>query len=332
MLNCMKLPKSVAEVVLSLFALLLVNKLDAQVFPMADDDSRWGYHIDYRYELFPGFYQKEINYYAVKLLGDSLINDSIFHKIYTKLYRSSASGPEANYDSSFVDNRFEHDGTYLYEDENGLYYSYGNRARLDLIWNYNWEAGDTIPENTLHRQFWDMKIDSVTLYIDGTSVPRKQWYVSLLGNEGTGIEFYDKWEPTSFISGIGSFDNNGGGFIFGFNLNEYPEWQFYKMDCYAYKGENLIRTCSDQVLSIHEQQELSLELYPNPVKNGLLHLNTDFRGSLKLYDLHGRELLQAQVQSGSQGVELSHLETGIYTLVLESDAGGQVVRRVQLEK
>lgn len=97
-------------------------------------------------------------------------------------------------------------------------------------------------------------------------------------------------------------------------------------------GKSVYGTCADAVLSIKEPAELSLELYPNPVTNGLLHLKTDFRGSLNLFDLQGRELLKAQVQFGSQNVELSHLETGVYTLVLESDAGGQVVRRVQLEK
>lgn len=315
----MKFPRRIAPILFSFLALLFVTRLEAQFFPMADEDSRWTYSSSNSYEVSPGFWQRNTTTYETWVYGDTLINDSLFHQIWSRVIGKTASGPDGNYDSSFIDKK-AFKGSYLYEDESiGLFVADPAGRSLRMVWDYTWTAGDTIPNEIVQAPTF-LLIDSVSIFRDKVGRDRKQWFVSMPDN--AGLRWVDDTEPASFISGIGTFDRNGGGFIHGFNIEgNGMGWPHTYMGCYAYKGQSVIRTCPEQVLSIHEQQELSLELYPNPVTNGLLQLKTDFTGSLRLFDSQGKEVYQSKFERSKQEFDLRGLNQGLYMALIDSENG-----------
>ena len=315
----MKFPRSITPFIFTFLTLLFVTKLEAKFFPLADEDSRWTYSSSNSYEVSPGFWQRNTTTYETWVYGDTLINDSLFHQIWTRVIGKTASGPDGNYDSSFTDKKAYKD-IYLYEDETvGFFMVDTSNRTLIMVWDYNWEAGDTIPENGWHTPT-ELIVDSVGIYRDKGGRDRKQWFVSI--PENVGMLWADRSEPASFISGIGTFNRNGGGFIHGFNIEGNGKgWNHTYLDCYGYKGQSVIRTCPERVLSIHEQQELSLELYPNPVTNGLLQLQTDFKGSLRLFNSQGKEVYQSKFERSKQEFDLRGLNQGLYMALIDSENG-----------
>lgn len=81
-----------------------------------------------------------------------------------------------------------------------------------------------------------------------------------------------------------------------------------------------------EVISIRNTQasDVSLTLYPNPVRNNLTVENGE--GKVTIHSYAGRLLMETQVTDKTQNVDVSGLPTGMYILTVEK-ANGQIVSR-----
>ncbi|MFY7838730.1 MAG: T9SS type A sorting domain-containing protein [Lacibacter sp.] len=69
-----------------------------------------------------------------------------------------------------------------------------------------------------------------------------------------------------------------------------------------------------KTISLVNNNHSKLLIYPNPVTNGILNLQTQQAGSISLYNSSGALVLKQLVTAGSQQINVSNLPAGIYTL------------------
>lgn len=68
-----------------------------------------------------------------------------------------------------------------------------------------------------------------------------------------------------------------------------------------------------------------ITVYPNPVQNGTLYVSSTVNcRNIRLTDVLGRQILDAEVQGYMQTLDLGTLAPGIYLLIIDTDAGRQV--------
>ena len=72
-------------------------------------------------------------------------------------------------------------------------------------------------------------------------------------------------------------------------------------------------------LSINENSTKIFTIYPNPINEGMLHINSDniFSRSIEIYDLSGKKVFSAN--SISDRVDISFLKTGVYFSKVKSN-------------
>ncbi len=68
-----------------------------------------------------------------------------------------------------------------------------------------------------------------------------------------------------------------------------------------------------------KEQKNGVLVYPNPVENGIMNVQSAEQGLLFLYDLSGREIAQFNIQKGKNRLELS-IPTGMYFVVMECNS------------
>jgi hypothetical protein len=68
-----------------------------------------------------------------------------------------------------------------------------------------------------------------------------------------------------------------------------------------------------------KEQKDGVLVYPNPVENGQLSVQSIEQGLLFLYDLSGREIAQFNIQKGKNRLGLS-IPTGMYFVVMECNS------------
>lgn len=66
--------------------------------------------------------------------------------------------------------------------------------------------------------------------------------------------------------------------------------------------------------------KLQTNLYPNP-SHGTINIQSQLPGSLKIYDINSRLVLETQLTHGQNTIDISQLENGIY--VVEVEVGGR---------
>ncbi|WP_422106620.1 T9SS type A sorting domain-containing protein [Winogradskyella sp.] len=98
--------------------------------------------------------------------------------------------------------------------------------------------------------------------------------------------------PTSLIASFGGFD--------------------YEFDIECRNNEELVLTVTNQTLAVSDEDELVIELYPNPTKDFVSITNTTV-DRVVIYDINGREVLETTKTHFS----IEHLENGIYFFRVE---------------
>lgn len=89
---------------------------------------------------------------------------------------------------------------------------------------------------------------------------------------------------------------------------------------------------NSSTISVIEQEEVSLEIYPNPTKGQLqLNIAQDFdQAQFSLVDLQGKMVFSEMIESKETSIDLSHLAKGAYIFVLDVDGnishGKQVIQ------
>jgi len=90
------------------------------------------------------------------------------------------------------------------------------------------------------------------------------------------------------------------------------------------------RALSDVTLRVERNAINGFRLYPNPVTNGVLRINTldNAQKSIKIYDLLGKQILSKRMTG--QELNVSRLNTGIYILKV-SENGKTVTRKLVIK-
>ena len=75
----------------------------------------------------------------------------------------------------------------------------------------------------------------------------------------------------------------------------------------------------------------SLKVYPNPVTDGILNVVVPegAMGVLSIYNMAGGKVLERVASEGTQTINVSNLQAGIYLLAVNTAEGKQVVKVVK---
>ncbi len=79
-----------------------------------------------------------------------------------------------------------------------------------------------------------------------------------------------------------------------------------------------------------KDKDLFLKIYPNPV-NDILTIQTKEKGKLTLYDVKGQVLIEKNVQSNQNEIDISHFANGLYILVFSTEKE-QIYQKVIVSK
>jgi hypothetical protein len=79
-------------------------------------------------------------------------------------------------------------------------------------------------------------------------------------------------------------------------------------------------------------EESNMLVYPNPAKDKLQIANITPNTDIRLYDALGRIVLQLRCGQSFTTLQLGHLPSGIYELLITNSAGERTVKKVQIRK
>ena len=216
-------------------------------------------------------------------------------------------------------------GDYLfYQDGNQVYYRWQDSLRL--IYDYDVEEGDTVRfemfewpeedevfENTL-------VVDDISYVMAGMDSLKR---IACRIVEGQGALYTQYY---TYLERMGSTRTLVEDLTYAVPLNYVPEWlRCYQDDEVSYQTERFLLTaeegqgCDYRMPNATEEVQAGVEVsvFPNPVSEGVLHIQTDYAGRYMatLYNAYGQAV---QVREGQGGMQLpvAHLPAGSYRLVL----------------
>jgi hypothetical protein len=74
-----------------------------------------------------------------------------------------------------------------------------------------------------------------------------------------------------------------------------------------------------QTVSHQRATALIISIFPNPVRDGKLHIVATKPGTVRIFNQVGQQVLQASVSEGSQVIDISLLTSGIYLINQEAE-------------
>jgi len=113
-----------------------------------------------------------------------------------------------------------------------------------------------------------------------------------------------------------------------------PEFPLFKSGSFSlsitYKGCTYFSDCLDFIRSsTSEPNNEIISAYPNPVMN-MLELFSPKDGVLTFRDISGREVWRTQVSRGSNKIDCSSLQPGLYLLSISSDSSRHQIKVVKM--
>jgi putative aminopeptidase FrvX len=83
--------------------------------------------------------------------------------------------------------------------------------------------------------------------------------------------------------------------------------------------------------TVKEEAAIDLKLYPNPT-TGIFNVTTPIAGTLSVYTIDGKELLQQKIASGVSSLSLpNNIPAGFYTCMFMGTDGGVTIIRLVYE-
>ncbi|MBL4904492.1 MAG: T9SS type A sorting domain-containing protein [Flavobacteriaceae bacterium] len=82
----------------------------------------------------------------------------------------------------------------------------------------------------------------------------------------------------------------------------------------------------DNVVSVSKESINEFTVYPNPATN-VLNIDGEHLISFTIYDLNGRAVVNTDLQQ-TQAIDISHLESGVYTVNIRSEKGEYVEKLI----
>ena len=82
--------------------------------------------------------------------------------------------------------------------------------------------------------------------------------------------------------------------------------------------DDLSWTCFTTLSNNNFSLSNNFEIYPNPINNGLFHINTEEDLMVSIFDLSGKKLLSKAVNSNDNRLDVSEFNSGIYIIIINN--------------
>jgi hypothetical protein len=290
---------------LLLFTIISANTFSQNVFP--ESDAIWNIQID----------GKE-HYYG--LSGDTIINDTIYNKLYL-----------LNDTTLIIDSGDEYIGGFRQE-EKKVYFRPNLPADLfpqypqeTLLYDFSKNVGDTIWHNivtNLHIHYWSIgeNISASIIYnirdTENGKIYESIQYLHL--DDGSLVETgrNDFW-----IENIGSLNSGLFWFLSQKTLSGTPK---FRLACFK-QGDELkyldpdCKSCFSYTTGILEKNMIRLEVIQENTFIKIKGENAYFPCQLKIFNLMGQPIFEKTIHSPNEKVLINHWGLGLYRIEKERE-------------
>ena len=233
-----------------------------------------------------------------------------------------------------------------------LHYAYGGKGNYINIWNFNWDIGDTISNdstwvgypmfNATNSSCWVNKKDSLFL-------PTGKWHYRYWLQSDLPCFINNKH---FFIEGIGGdsgfgLQSMGAGNWF-YECTIFPSMEYhcrciYINDTLVYSTPNHWNISCDSLVKAHSYNPQSLvgvndiasqipfKIYPNPFESRFTINIEAFQMEeygLTIYNLKGQEILKYAISSSFESVDLNQLNSGVYLIEVQNEKGHTSTQKI----
>ncbi len=120
----------------------------------------------------------------------------------------------------------------------------------------------------------------------------------------------NQWVP--FINEISEYNPNN--FLIANEL--YESWNS-STGMFIFRGRTEY-LCATNTNSTNEILVNKINIFPNPIINGLLNIESALTGEFKLIDINGKTLMQDVLEIGENQYDLTHFQNGVYFIEINS--------------
>ncbi len=277
-----------------------------------------------------GFHEYETTISAVYTLGDTVINGQTYirfgsHGIYKWMdnwgsqQNYSEGGGSVPYTTGYFRQDVMQKKVFIWNPSNQtdqLLYDFGSLV-----------IGQPYPETVTNLYYPNLLVmgqDSIQL-MDGNYY--KRWALGTNSSDSAYV---------SVIEGVGG--NNGFNTpIFG-NFEQFSRLLCHKSDVQSiyenwqtYPGSPEYSEECSRTLSLSEQNETSLVIFPNPSSSTVTIQSNQLINYVEIYDLNGQSLLRYENSTGNElSFDLSALQQGVYLARIVSADGHSIMRQIQV--
>jgi hypothetical protein len=247
------------------------------------------------------------DFYSIKMTGDTLLQNQLYHKLYIPYVESTISGDcfGSGYSASYQGAVREDTA------ERKVYFVPPGQSDEELLYDFTMHVNDTlqgyIASSDISNPSIVQEIDSVLV---GNSY-RKRWVI----NPCYGIYL---------IEGVGSTY----GLITGTIPCVLDLWD-YQITCFKQDDQMLypqnITACELITVIENHEPENQFTLFPNPARTSLTIQSPEQITSLKIIDITGREIRNSQFEVRNSTIDISHLQKGVYVFIINGSAARKVV-------
>lgn len=240
--------------------------------------------------------------YIQKTIGDTLINDTLYQKLYVShdsLFANKEYKAAIRFDSSRIFVRFSHD---------------------ELFYDFNLEDRDTAEVyHGGYNRLYHVRIDS-TDSVEMGGIQRKRLFVTYF-EEGHDVTFQDIW-----IEGMGSKKDGlllrvcyfctGNGYV--------ESVLCYKENDRLLYSDTAYNTCFYQNVETRIKQKpptQSLHIYPTILTSSrVVHIHAAERiKCIRVFNVQGREVCRRTPNVRSLSLHLNQLNAGVYILKIDGE-------------
>lgn len=292
---------------LTLFLILFISQLMAQNFtPIPTSNVVWNENISNT--------QSFCADQSIQITGDTLINGTVYHKLYVTGVEYFMTQPNG-FCTNTVLRSFSYHGGYFRNDSlnKKVWYRTTTMNRDTLLYDFNLQVGDTLPETYLYDFSEGVYIiDSIDFIPYGGSTVKR--YI---------VNNFCLFDPINLIEGVGS----NAGFLnkITCRLGGTPN----SLTCMNINNTSVYPDSSTNCLVITNITEVKKELdyliYPNPSSGTVNIANAENIRTIRIYNLQGQ--LVKSLKPSSNQFELPE-KTGMYIIQIEDTEGNVVSKRL----
>ena len=264
------------------------------------------------------FFSMDRGYYQYEIVGDTIINDLTYHKLWYKSESYYIENGETTYQSKYY-GAFREDIT-----AKKVYFLAPNASAENLMYDFNLEIGDTVQTSDDDEQiFFVSAIDSVLL---GDEKYHKKFIISV-----KNCEWHPEDEPFScMIEGLGRLE----GLFSRFQciVDGGTHW----LSCVANDDYSLYGGyCTPIVVSIPRlEKEKEFSIFPNPAQTSstIDLVDNEQIYFVDIFNLQGQSVKSIPAVQIRQNIDIDDLSNGMYLVRLATKQGESFYKKLIIIK